>query len=199
MRRSAVGSLVLLAVAAGIVAATLVGRRVITLVRGRSAPVPVRRVGERMPPFELVDLTGRTWRRSDLEGRTAFVDVWATWCQPCRKELPHVQRLYDRLKGRPDVVLLTMNVDEKPSEVQPFVAANGYTFPVLLAHDYVRTTLATIGIPRNWVIDAAGVWRFDEIGYDEHTVDWVGDAERMIDRTLSESGPAEPAVNSPGR
>ena len=66
-----------------------------------------------MPDFELVDLQGRTWRLADLKGKTAFVNVWATWCAPCRKEMPHLQRLYDRVKGRPDVVLLTMNVDEK--------------------------------------------------------------------------------------
>ena len=93
----------------------------ISLVTAKAGPVPVRRVGQAMPDFELVDLQGRPWRLADLKGKTAFVNVWATWCAPCRKEMPHLQRLYERVKDRPDVVLLTMNVDEKVAEVQLFV------------------------------------------------------------------------------
>ncbi len=141
-----------------------------------------QQVGQRMPDFELVDLEGRTWRLADLKGKTAFVNVWATWCPPCRRELPHLQKLYDMVKDRPDVVLLTMNVDEKRGEVQPFMTKNGYTFPVTFAYDYVRKTLATSSIPRNWVIDTGGVWRFDEVGYREGDGDWVANAERMIEQ-----------------
>jgi thiol-disulfide isomerase/thioredoxin len=188
MRRGPVAVAVLIVVlAVGLTTVWLVGRKVITR-EGKTAPDPVRRVGQTMPGFELVDLEGRTWRLSDLKGRTAFVNVWATWCEPCRKELPHLQKLYDGVKERPDVVFLTMNVDEKPSEVQPFIRTHGYTFPVILAYDYVRKTLATVGIPRNWVIDQNGVWRFDEIGYREGDGDWVANAQRMIEEVLATQG-----------
>lgn len=189
MRRPLVAVLVFLVVlAAGIATVWLGGRWVISVVTEKAGPVPVRRIGQAMPDFELVDLQGRTWRLADLKGRTAFVNVWATWCAPCRKELPHLQRLYDRVKDRPDVVLLTMNVDEKVPEVQPFVTKNGYTFPVIPAYDYVRKTLATTGIPRNWVIDAAGVWRFDEVGYSPGDGDWVANAEHMIEQAGNPQG-----------
>lgn len=182
MRRPLVVLLVFLVVlAAGIATVWLGSRWVVSLVTEKAGPAPVRRVGQAMPDFELVDLQGRTWRLADLKGKTAFVNVWATWCAPCRKEMPHLQRLYDRVKDRPDVVLLTMNVDEKVAEVQPFVTRNGYTFPVSPAYDYVRKTLATTGIPRNWVIDADGIWRFDEVGYRDGEGDWVANAERMIE------------------
>jgi thiol-disulfide isomerase/thioredoxin len=148
-------------------------------------PEPVQRVGETMPDFELRDLAGRTWRRADLAGKVAFVNVWATWCGPCRQELPLLQQLHERLRDRPDVVLVAMNVDEEAEKVAPFVAEHGYSFPVLFAHDYVRGTLATRGIPRNWVVDRSGVWRSDEIGFDErHAERWVDDAEAAVAAAL---------------
>ena len=179
MRRFVIWALVLAAVLAAAVATVWV---VIT------PPTPIRRVGQQMPAFELVDLQGRSWRLADLKGKTAFVNVWATWCQPCRQELPHLQKLYERVKDRPDVVLLTMNVDETRSNVQPFVTTNGYTFPVIPAHGYVRKTLATTGIPRNRVIDANGVWRFDEVGYRDGEGDWVANAERLIEEARTAQG-----------
>lgn len=193
MRRgpSAVVALIVV-LAVGFATVWLVGRKVVT-VAGRSAHDPVRRVGQTVPDFELVDLQGRTWRLADLKGKTAFINVWATWCEPCRNELPHLQRLYDGVKERRDVVLLTMNVDEKPSEVEPFMRKNGYTFPVIPAYDYVRKTLATVGIPRNWVIDQNGVWRFDEIGYREGGGDWVANALRMIEDARVARGSSGPA------
>ena len=65
---------------------------------------------------------------------------------------------------------------------------NGYTFPVIPAYDYVRKTLATTGIPRNWVIDADGIWRFDEVGYRDGEGDWVANAERMIEEAGTPQG-----------
>jgi peroxiredoxin len=192
MRRSAAGVVLIVMLAVAFATVWLVGRKVITL-GGRTAPGPVRRVGQTMPDFELLDLQGRTWRLADLKGKIAFINVWATWCGPCCSELPHLQRLYDGVKERRDVVLLTMNVDEKASEVEPFMRRNGYTFPVIPAYDYVRKTLATVGIPRNWVIDQNGVWRFDEIGYREGDGDWVANAQRMIEDTRATRGSSGPA------
>ena len=167
------------------VAAALVAVRMLAPRPGGDPP-PKLRVGETMPDFELRSLDGRTWRRADLAGKVAFVNVWATWCGPCRQELPLLQQLHERLAGRPDVVLVAMNVDEDADKVAPFVAERGYTFPVLYAHDYVRKTLATRGIPRNWVIDADGVWRVDQFGFDEaHAERWVGDAEAAVAAALT--------------
>lgn len=168
------------------------------LVVGTPAKV-VRRVGQAMPDFVLVDLQGRTWRLADLKGKTAFVNVWATWCKPCLQELPHVQRLYERVKDRPDVVLLTMNVDKTGSNVQTFVSKNGYTFPVVLAYEYVQAQLRTSGFPRNWVLDANAVWRFDEVGYREDAGDWVANAERMIEEARAVQGTPQQKETAAGR
>lgn len=163
--------------ALGVAAILLAGRTVLS----RSGDGGrVRRIGQSMPAFEAKDLQGKTWRLEDLRGKVAYVNVWATWCGPCREELPHVQELFERTRGRDDVVFLTMNVDERPEKVAPFVEQGGYTFPVLFAREYVRGTLATQGIPRNWVIDRNGVWHVDEIGY-RPGGDWVAGAEAWIE------------------
>ena len=76
--------------------------------------------------FELTDLQGRNWSLADLKGKVAFINVWATWCGPCREELPYVQKLTKQLKGRNDVVVLTLNTDEEVGKVEPFMKENKY-------------------------------------------------------------------------
>ena len=83
--------------------------------------------------FALADLEGRTWRLADLKGRVTFVNVWATSCGPCRAELPYVEKLYQQMKGGQDVLVLTLNTDENPALIEPFLRQNKYTFPVLPA------------------------------------------------------------------
>src|ERR1035441_3737978 len=59
-----------------------------------------RKPGKDMPSFELADLSGRTWRLKDLAGRPVLINVWATWCGTCQRELPHMEKLYRKLKDR---------------------------------------------------------------------------------------------------
>src|SRR5690606_27622587 len=78
-------------------------------------------VAELMPPrpedaqrfavgdFEAKDLTGKTWRLADLKGKVAYVNVWTTWCGPCRAEMPGLQKLYERWKDREDRIVLTIS------------------------------------------------------------------------------------------
>jgi thiol-disulfide isomerase/thioredoxin len=82
-----------------------------------------------LKPFDLQALDGRQWTLGDLKGKVAFVNVWATWCGPCREELPEVQKLYERLRDRKDVVLLTLNVDRDVGLVAPFLANKKYCSP----------------------------------------------------------------------
>ncbi len=99
--------------------------------------------------------------------------------------MPLVQKLHDKLQGRSDVLFVTMNVDEDQKKVQPLVQQKRYTFPVLFAYKYVRVTLATKGIPRNWVIDRDGVFRVDEIGYHGPADRWLEEMSRHVEQTPS--------------
>jgi hypothetical protein len=95
--------------------------------------------------------------------------------------LPSVEKLYESLKDRPDVVLLSMNVDEEPKNARAYAAKNHFQFPVLLAYTFVRKQLALTGIPRNWVFDGNFKWRTDEVGFRDNG-DWVGQMTANINQ-----------------
>jgi thiol-disulfide isomerase/thioredoxin len=125
-----------------------------------------------LPAFELSDFSGKTWRLRELNGKTLLINVWATWCGPCNAELPSVQNLYEQLKDRPDIQLLSFNVDDDLGLVAPFLKEKGYTFPVVPAHSLVHNLLEdNVGIPQNWVVDAKGNWRWTQMGFAEQD-DW---------------------------
>lgn len=145
---------------------------------------PSSHLGAKLPDFKLKDLAGRTWTPADLAGKTVFINIWATWCKPCNAELPYVQKLADKIKGRQDIIMLTFNVDEKPEKVAPFVANKKYEFPVLFAYSLIRTEMKLKGIPRNWVLNTSGVIKVDEFGYEGRT-DWVEWAEKQIDTVMA--------------
>ena len=127
-----------------------------------------KEVGSKMPAFNLTDTAGRPVRTTDLAGKAVFINVWATWCGPCQGELPWVQKLYDAMKEKGDVSVLTFNVDENPGVIAEYMREHGFTFPVVLAHDYVDTVMKVEAIPRNWVVDAHGTLRFERsAGFDD--------------------------------
>jgi len=125
-----------------------------------TAAVGWKKPDKDMPAFELTDLSGRTWRLRDLAGRVVLINVWATWCGPCQAELPHLEKLYEKLKGRTDLQILTFTIDEDLGAVAPFMKDKGFTFPVLPAFSFVTGLLDAVGIPQNWIIDTKGVWRW---------------------------------------
>jgi len=84
------------------------------------------------PPFELLDLDGRTHRLSDFAGQVVVLNFWATWCPPCVEEMPSLQRLQDLL-GDDGREVVAVSVDERYSDIPPFVAEHGLRFLVL--HD----------------------------------------------------------------
>jgi len=90
-------------------------------------------VGEAAPDFSLRDIDGNSVSLSQFKGKVVLVSFWATWCQPCQVEMPHLQRFYDELKGQGFVVLSISTDDARSaSQVKPLIKRNGYTFPVLL-------------------------------------------------------------------
>ena len=119
-----------------------------------------RKPTKAMPAFELADLTGKTWRLTSLEGKAVLINVWATWCTPCKAELPHLQKLYEKVKDRTDLQILTLTIDEDLGAVAPFMKEKGYTFPVLPAYGLVTGQLDVVAIPQNWILDTKSVWRW---------------------------------------
>jgi thiol-disulfide isomerase/thioredoxin len=126
-----------------------------------------------MPAFELADLNGKTWRVKNLEGKSVLINVWATWCGPCQAELPHLEKLYEKLKDRSDVQIMTLNIDQDLGLVGPFVKEKGWTFPVLPAYSFVLALLDSVAIPQNWILDPKGVWRWSQLGFDASDAKWA--------------------------
>ncbi|MFJ8235104.1 thiol-disulfide oxidoreductase ResA [Ureibacillus sp. NPDC094379] len=93
--------------------------------------VEVLQEGAEAPNFELVDLNGETHRLSDYEGQGVFLNFWGTWCEPCKKEMPAMDRQYAAFKDQ-GVHVLAVNIAQSDFEVQNFVDTYGLSFPVVI-------------------------------------------------------------------
>ena len=129
--------------------------------------------------FALESLDGSTVKLSDLKGKVVVLDFWATWCGPCLASFPSLQKVYDKYKENPNVVILALNTWErvKPEErvqhVKDFIAKNKYTFPVLFDTDVV-SQYGVEGIPTKFIIGKNGNIRFKDVGF--------GGAQEMEDK-----------------
>ncbi len=105
--------------------------------------------------FTLTDLSGKSWKLSELKGKVVLLNFWATWCPPCNRELPDLQALYK--KHEKDGLVVLAISDEEAAKVQPFVAKQKLTYPVLLDPGRKVNELFEIdGIPKSFVYDRDG-------------------------------------------
>ncbi|MFZ0478599.1 MAG: TlpA disulfide reductase family protein [Terriglobales bacterium] len=105
--------------------------------------------------FSLKDLTGKTWTFSELRGKVVLMNFWATWCPPCRKEMPDLQALYERFASQ-GLVILGIS-DEEANKVKPFIRERKVTFPVLLDPGRkVNEAFEVEGIPKTFIYDREG-------------------------------------------
>jgi peroxiredoxin len=105
--------------------------------------------------FTLSDLKGKSWHLRDLKGKVVQVNFWATWCPPCRKEMPDLQAFYDKYKDQGFVVLSIS--DEEAAKVSPFITERNISYPVLLDPGRkVNEAFVVEGIPKSFVYDREG-------------------------------------------
>jgi len=106
--------------------------------------------------FTLTDLQGKSWTLKDLKGKVVLVNFWATWCPPCRKEMPDLEALYNRFKGQ-GFVILAISEDEETNKVPPFIAERKISYPILLdPGQKVNNLFQVDGIPKSFVYDRDG-------------------------------------------
>lgn len=121
-------------------------------------------IGKLAPDFELSSLDGQVVSLSDFRGKPVFLNFWATWCGPCRFEMPFIQKMYEGLSSE-GLVVLAVNVQENPTRVKEFVESFGLTFPVLLAtNSEVPLAYNIRGIPATFFIDENGIIQDIKIG-----------------------------------
>lgn len=127
------------------------------------------KVGDQVPSFHVVNKAGEKISVEELEGKVVLINFFATWCPPCRQELPRLQKeLWDAYKDRNDFYIMVLAREEGWDKLEPFMATNKYSFPVFpdLKRE-VFSLFAEQSIPRNVLINKDGKIVYQSIGYEE--------------------------------
>src|SRR5215467_1781622 len=134
----------------------------------REVTIPTGEIGSRLPDFTVKDLQGHRISSADFQGKVVLVDFWATWCQPCKKEMPGYQELLDRYGSRGFTVVGfkfdTMMDTEDPLQ---FAKKIGVRYPLALATDDLKKKFGGIeGLPTTMLYDRQGALRKKIIGFE---------------------------------
>ena len=142
------------------------------------------KLGEPAPDFQLRDLEGSLVTLSDLRGKVVLLNFWATWCGPCRVEMPAMEQLYRRFP-RKDFEILAVSTDaEGVTITRPFQQKNRLTFPILHDADYrVGLTYGARSLPMTFMVDRQGVVRHQIFG----ARDWGAPEAQQLVQMLMKS------------
>jgi peroxiredoxin len=145
------------------VLSTLFAQRAVT---GRESPFQIVRPApddldmlafrSTVADFEARDLGGLSWRSADLRGKLTVVQIWGTFCLPCRQEHPALQDFFNKARSMNNVQVLTFSLDSDPSRVRSYMKDKGYTFPVIVDKDLEARLFPEGGLPETWVIGPDG-------------------------------------------
>lgn len=138
-------------------------------------------VGDPAPAFTFPGLDGKMVSLTDYKGKVVFLNIWATWCPPCREEMPSMEKLYQQLKGE-DFEILAVSIDATGARaVGPFMKEYGLSFPALLdAKGTMQDLYGTTGLPESYVIGKEGLIEKIVIG----PADWSTPEAVRFFRTL---------------
>ena len=137
----------------------------LVLATGASVPAGAVAPSSMAPDFTLHSLGGPNLRLQEQRGQVVLVNFWATWCGPCRKEMPHLNRLYEKYRAS-GFVLLGVNVDDDSRNAAEVAAKLGVKFPVLLDADKKASKLYDLSaMPATVLIDRDGRVRYVHRGY----------------------------------
>ena len=148
----------------------LVGATILAVVFGivwmQSAQYELLAVGKTAPDFSLTDLNDKPQRLSDFRGKVVFLNFWATWCKPCREEMPSMEVLHKNFE-KDGLVVLAVSIDRVTTtkDIPPFIKGMNLTFPVLIdSWGKTDKPYKRMGVPETFIIDQQGVIREIVIG-----------------------------------
>jgi thiol-disulfide isomerase/thioredoxin len=125
-------------------------------------------LGSRLPEFSVTDLQGRQISTNALHGKVVLIDFWATWCQPCKKEMPGYQKLLDQYASR-GLVVIGFKFDTMADTEDPIVFAKniGVRYPLAIAPDELKQRFGGIqGLPTTMLYDRNGTLREKVVGFE---------------------------------
>ncbi len=127
------------------------------------------RINDTVPAFDFEKIPGKWINISDLKGKTILITFFATWCGPCRKELPQLQSdIYNKYRRNQNFELLTFGREHSWEEITKFIKSNKYIIPMYPDPDRkIYSKFAGQYIPRNFLISAEGKVIYSSIGFDE--------------------------------
>jgi thiol-disulfide isomerase/thioredoxin len=115
--------------------------------------------------FEMLDMNGNPVSAEKLKGKVVFLNLWATWCGPCKAEMPGIDNLYQKLKEYPiEFVILSVDKANAQSKIESYLSKNKYSFPVYTLQDIAPDLLKVPSIPTTYVISKAGKVVLKEVG-----------------------------------
>lgn len=126
---------------------------------------------------------GKIVDTSALQNKVVFINFWASWCPPCRAEFPSVQKLYDRYKSNPDMVFITVNLDDTSAPGKSYLKEKGFTVPFLTPAGNIPDALYSGSLPTTVVLDKKGEIRLHHKGLADYSKDSF---YKQIDELLKE-------------
>lgn len=134
------------------------GNQSLSLARERQVP----QRGQKFPEFTLEGLDGNKYSMSDFAGKPVIVNFWATWCDPCKAEMPLFESIY---RQQSNVVVLGVNYNEPVNVIRRFIEERGLTFPILLDEEgKIAEKFQVFGFPTTYFIDRDGILRETYVG-----------------------------------
>jgi thiol-disulfide isomerase/thioredoxin len=142
---------------------------------------------ESFPGLSLTGMDGGFVSVSDFKGQPVLINFWATWCGPCRMELPAIQRLYDRFNAR-GLVVLSISTDARRESIRPFLEKMKISLPVYLGSLEDQQRLGIASIPTTFLVDGQGEIVSRQAGYSGQFEAQMGAAiERLLPGSRSGS------------
>lgn len=162
---------------------------VVVVVMGQKTKYLPVGVGTKAFDFTLPTLEGKPTVFSQYAGKVIFLNFWATWCEPCKEEMPSMQNLSSALEGQPFVIVAVSIDSENATVVKEFTESYRLTFPIL--HDrkgLMRDMYKTTGVPETYIIDQNGVIAEKVMG----GRDWSDKSNLQVVAELLKNGPMKP-------
>ena len=138
------------------------------------------KLAESSPDLMFTDALGNRWNPRDLAKKTTFVTMWASWCGPCRAELPYFEKLYHHFQGRNDIAVLAFNVDDDPKAMTTALQELKVSIPSIAARDFAYSIVPEMALPANWIISPGKTEMFR--GDDRSHQAWLESAVTAIDK-----------------